>query len=141
MYSYGYSRASLEPRIEGLSTLMKTSTYPKLKTKQIRPCQVPGQLILVTLCKYLEVLATRDTSNHRHYQGGHSRRQHVVWAGSLSPRFSSEIPEGTPSTQNAQRICKRRQDTFNYSSTLSHISLHCQWNGLGNMSVEGFFTR
>ncbi len=33
MYSYGHSRASPKPQIEGPSTLVKTSTLPKTEDK------------------------------------------------------------------------------------------------------------
>ena len=106
MYSYGYSRASRKPQIKGPSTLMKTSTFPKIEDK-VGPSVLgtrvacPSHLVLVP-----KSMATKDTSNHKHYRGGHSHRQYAMWAGCLSPRLSSDIPEGIPDTQNTQRICK-----------------------------------
>jgi len=70
MYSYSYSRASLEPQIEGLSTIMKMRTLPK-NEDSVGPSVLgtrierPSHLVLVP-----KSMATKDTSNHRHYQGG-----------------------------------------------------------------------
>jgi len=62
-----------------------------------------------------------------------------VWAGYLSPRLNSEIPEGIPNTKNTQTICKRRWASFTYSLMLSHILLRFYWSGPSSMSVEGIF--
>ena len=123
MYSYGYSRASLEPHIKGPSTLVKKSTLPETKDEvgtSVLGTRVarPSHLVLVP-----KSMATKDTSNHRHYCGGHSHRQYTVWAGHLSPQLNSKIPEAIPNTQNSQRSYKRRWATFTYSPMLSCILL------------------
>lgn len=55
----------------------------------------PSHLMLIP-----KGMATMITSNNRHYQGGHSRRQYIVWPRYPSPQLSSDIPEGIPDTQN-----------------------------------------
>ena len=131
MYSYNYSLASLEHQIKAPSTLVKTSILPKtedrvssfvLGTRETHP----SHLMFVP-----KSMATKDTSYQRHYRGGHSRRQYAVWARYLSPRLSSDIPEGIPDTQNTQRRCKQMQATFTYSPMLSRIQLHFYWSSPG----------
>jgi len=70
MYNYGYSRASYEPQIEGPSTLVKTSTLLKTEDKVGSSMlgtrsACPNHLVLIP-----KSMATKDTSDHRHYQGG-----------------------------------------------------------------------
>ena len=121
MYNYGYSRALAEPQIEGPSTLVKTSTLPKTEEK-VGPSVLgtraayPSHLVLVP-----KIMATKDTSNHRHYRGGHSRREYAVWERYLSPRLSSNIPKGIPDTQNTKRRWKQIWATCTYSLMFSRI--------------------
>ena len=117
-----------------MSTLPKTEDRVGSSMLATRAA-LPSHLVLVP-----KSMATKDTSDHRHYRGGHSRRQYAVRVGYLSPRLISKIPEGIPNTQNTQRSCKWRRTTFTYSLMLSHIQLCFDWSSLGSMSAEGFLS-
>lgn len=131
MYNYDYSWASPEPQIKGPSTLVKTSTLPKTEDKVDSSVLGTRAAHPSHLVFFPKSMATMVTSDHRHYRGGHSRRQYAVWAGYLSPQLSSDIPEGILDTQNIQRRCKRMWATFVYSMMLSHIYLYFKWSGPG----------